>query len=104
MSGSKVLSRVTRRVFFNSSDVIGRASGSAAAAAAISASVIGRIGVSGKGRSLPSLITSTIVPSARIFAVVVVLLMLFCPSGRDDPGSVAAFRVGHMQDHALAYA
>ena len=81
---------------------MGRASGSAAAPDLISASVIARIGVSGNGRSLPSLITSTIVPSARIFAVVVVLLMSFRASGRDGLDPLAAFHVGHRQDDALA--
>jgi hypothetical protein len=65
--------------------------------------VIGRIGLFGNGRSLPSPSASTTVPSARIFAVGVVLLMSCCPSGRDDPGQVAAFRIGHMQNHTLAH-
>src|SRR6202022_4904572 len=65
---------------------------------------VARRGVAGKGRPPPLLITSTILPSARIFAVVVVLLMSFCPSGRDDPDPLATLHVGHMQDHALAHA
>ena len=44
-------------------------------------SVMGRIGVSGNGRSVPSGSTSTTVPSGRILAIVVVLLMSFCPPG-----------------------
>jgi hypothetical protein len=31
-------------------------------------------------------------------------VLSFCPWGRDDPDPLAAFRVGHVQDHALAHA
>src|SRR5437764_8564613 len=96
--------RGTRRAFAISSGVNGRASGSAQAAASISSSVIGRIGVSEKRRSLPSASTSTSVPSGRILAIVVVLLIFRCPPGRDDSDPIAALRIGHVQDHALAHA
>jgi hypothetical protein len=66
-----------------SSVVIGCASDRPPLRAAISAAFIGRMDVSGTGRSLPSLSTSTTVPSERIFALGVVLLMFFRLSGRD---------------------
>src|ERR1019366_2709469 len=78
--------RGTRLAFRSSSAVMGRASGSAIAAASISASVIGRMGVYGNGSPVPSRTSSTTVPSDRIFAVVVVVLMFFRPPGRDQPG------------------
>ncbi len=96
--------RGTRLAFRSSSAVMGRASGSAPAAASISASVIGRMDVSGNGRSVPSASTSTTVTSDRILAVVVVLLMFFGPPGRDQPYVFTALGIGHMQDHAFAHA
>src|SRR5580704_9973496 len=96
--------RGTRLAVRSSSAVMGRASGSASAAASISASLIGHTDLSGNDRSVPSLSTSTTVPSDRIFAVVVVLLMSFCPPGRDQPYVFTALGIGHMQDHAFAHA
>src|SRR5580704_17267700 len=96
--------RGTRFAVRSSSAVMGRASGSAPAAASISASVIGRMDSSGNGRSVPPTRTSTTVPSDRIFAVVGVLLMFFRPPGRDQPYAFTALGIGHMQEHALAHA
>src|SRR5712671_2515791 len=95
--------RGTRRALAISSDVIGRASGSACAASSTSCGVIGRIGVSGIGRSLPSASTSTTEPSGRIFAIVVVLLMPRCSPSRDDPILLATLRVCDVQNYALPH-
>jgi hypothetical protein len=65
---------------------------------------MGRMGLFGNGRSLPSPNTSTIVPSGRIFAVVEVLLMSFRPPGRDDSDAIAALGICDVQDHAVAHA
>src|SRR5208337_2232398 len=60
-SRRSVFARDTLRAACHSAGVMGFASGSEAAAAEISASVIGRMGVSGNGRSEPSSKTSTTV-------------------------------------------
>jgi hypothetical protein len=65
--------------------------------------VIGRIGVSGSDRSLPSASISTTEPSGRIFAIVVGLLMSRFSPCRDDPRSLATLRVGDVQHYAFAH-
>ena len=99
-----VLTRGTRRAVCNSSFVMGRASKSAFAAVCISSLVIERIGVSVNGRSSPSSNTSTIDPLDRIFAVVIVLFMFFCPSGRYESNAVTTLRVCHMEKNAITHA
>ena len=96
----KVFVRGTRPDVRHSSAIIGRASGSAAAAL-ISSSVIGRMGISGKGHSSPFSKTSTTVPSERIFAVVVFLLMFFRSSGRNNANLIISHGVGDIQQATL---
>jgi hypothetical protein len=80
---------------------MGRASGSAAAAALTWDFVIRRMGIGAKCVSAPSFDTLTTWPSARILAVVIVFLMPLRPSGRDDPDALVTFRVSHMEQYAV---
>lgn len=95
----------TRLAWRNSRSVIGRASGSAAAAASICAGVIARMGTSGKAVSLPSFETLTTFPSGRILAVVVVLLMAFGLARGDDADTLfPTLGVCHTYEDPLAHA
>src|SRR5580704_15996512 len=98
-----VLVRGRRLAVRRCSGVMGRASGSACAAATISASVISRIGVGGNGRSRPSFSTSTTVPSDRIFAAIIFSLIFFRPPGRDDSKAISALSIGHMEQPITAH-
>jgi hypothetical protein len=62
------------------------------------------MGMSGKGVSLPPCDTLTTLPSGRILAVIVVLLMFFRPSGRNDSNALATLRISHVDDDAIARA
>src|ERR1700719_5213956 len=77
-----VLTRGTRRAFANSSGVIGRASGSAIAAAWTSSSVIASTRAqsvrSGSGRVVPSGRICTSVPSLICLATIVFSLLMSC--------------------------
>src|SRR5713101_6472775 len=96
--------RGTRRTFASSSGVMGRASGSAHAAASISASVIGVGAGIGIISSVPSGLTRTSVPSRRILAIVVVMFVPRCLSSGDDADALASLCVNDGQQLALAHA
>src|SRR5260221_3586113 len=101
-----VLVRGTRRAVCRSSGLIGRASGSARAAASTSSSVIVRRRCqsvrSGNGAVVPSGIARTRYPSRRRLATIVVfLLMPIRSSCRDDPNALAAFGIGDRKQHAV---
>src|SRR5882724_10551049 len=101
-----VLVRGTGRADSRSSGLIGRASGSAKAAASTSSSVIVRRRSqsvrSGSGVVVPSGMTLTSDPSRRRLATIVgSLLMPIRSSGRDDPNALTAFGIDDREKHAV---
>ena len=83
-----IFARGMRFMRLMSSEVSGLASGSASAAVITSASVIGRSG----SRCL------------RVLLEIVVLLMLGCSSGSDDPHTIATLGVSHEYQRTLDHA
>src|SRR5512132_1236216 len=101
----KVFTRGTRRSHARSASVSGCASGSRAAAASISAALIGLSGSTGTTSSVPSGFVRTKEPSRCILAEVKVdvLLILRGPAGQHDPNRRVPFRVDDGQYVAVLH-